>query len=297
MHPILFELAMPDGTSLEVTSYRAAYMAAVIVALAIAWVLARRDGLPARRSIAVLLTSAIALPVGARLWHAITNPEIYVSEPWRLWTLQASGHALFGGVFLASVAGVLATRLLRVDVWRLADVAAPALGAGIVVMRFGCFANGCCFGTLTDGPTGVTFPPGSYAHFWELAHGYIKLFEAPLPVHPTQLYEAAGALACVVVWAGMRGLKVPSGVPFLSFVAALAVVRALNWTFRVPPDTLTEPGIYWPIYAATLVACVVLVVVRFVIARHSHYSAPSDSTSASVEPLEPQSRKSAKFAE
>ena len=190
---------------------------------------------------------------------------------------------------MASVAGVLAARLLRVDVWRLADAAAPAIGAGIVIMRLGCFANGCCFGKLTEGPTGVTFPPGSYAHFWELAHGYIKLFDVPLPVHPTQLYEAAGALVCVAVWAVVRRfsvpydvvsdmpsytsngtpLRVPSGVPFLSFVAAFAVVRALNWTLRVPPDTLTEPGIYWPIYAATVVMCVALVVVRFVVTRHS----------------------------
>jgi len=317
VHPILFELSLPDGTSLEVTSYRVAYMSAVFVALAIAWLLARRDGLPARRSLAVLLVSAVTLPVGARLWHAITNPEVYASEPWRLWTLQASGHALFGGVFLASVAGVLAARLMRVDLWRLADAAAPALGAGIVIMRLGCFANGCCFGRLTDGPTGVTFPPGSYAHFWQLAHGYIKLFEAPLPVHPTQLYEAAGALACVAVWAVVRRfsvphdvvsdmpsytsnitpLRVPSGVPFLSFVAAFAVVRSLNWTFRVPPDTLTEPGIYWPIYAATVAVCGALVFARFVVTRRDPRSAPSDSTSANVEPLEPRSRKSAKFAE
>ncbi|MDP2211001.1 MAG: prolipoprotein diacylglyceryl transferase [Candidatus Aquicultor sp.] len=317
MHPILFELALPDGTSLEVTSYRFAYMGAVFVALTIAWLLARRDGLPSRRSLAVLLVTAIALPVGARLWHAITNPETYANEPWRLWTLQASGHALFGGVFLASVAGVLAARQLRVDLWRLADAAAPALGAGIVVMRLGCFANGCCFGKLTDGPTGVTFPPGSYAHFWELAHGYIKLFEGPLPVHPAQLYEAAGALACVAVWAVVRRFRVPhdvvsdmpsgtsngtargipDGVPFLSLVTVFAVVRTLNWTLRVPPDTLTEPGIYWPIYAATVAVCLALVVVRFVVTRRSYSTAPSDSTSANVEPLESQSRKSAKFAE
>lgn len=271
-------------------------MVAAFVALAIAWMLARRDGLPARRSLLVLLAIAVALPVGARLWHAMTNPEIYAQEPWRLWTLQASGHALFGGVFLASVAGVLAARLLRLDLWRLADAAAPALGAGIVVMRLGCFANGCCFGRLTDGPTGVIFPPGSYAHFWQIAHGYITLFEAPLPVHPTQLYEAAGVLACVAVWAVVRGLKVPSGVPFLSFVAAFAVVRTLNWSLRVPPDTLTQPGIYWPIYATTVVTCVVLIIVRFVVTRHSLRSIPSASTSTSVEPLEPQSPKSGKYA-
>lgn len=269
MYPILFELPLPDSTSLEITSYRAAYVAAVIVALAIAWMLARRDGLPARSSLVALLVTAAALPIGARLWHAVTNPMIYINEPWRLWTLQASGHALFGGILLASLSGLLATKLLRIDAWRLADAAAPALGSGIIVTRLGCFANGCCFGLPTDGPTGVTFPPGSYAHLWEIAHGFVGLFEAPLAVHPTQLYEAVGVLACIAMWALVRTFGAPSGVPFLSFAASFAVVRALNWTVRVPPDTLAEPGIYGPIYAATVVVCTILVITRLATSRYS----------------------------
>lgn len=263
MHPILFNVPLPGGSLLEVSTYRAAYVIAAVMTVLITWSLATRAGLAARRTMGVIVLTAAALPIGARLWHVATNLSVYTAQPERIWSLQATGHALFGGVAAASLTGYLASRAARIDPWKLADCAAPGLAAGIALMRIGCFANGCCFGTLTNGPTGVTFPPGSYAHLWELTHSYIKLFDAPLPVHPTQLYELVGVLLCGVLAAVLMRTRVAPGVPFLVFIASFAAVRWANWSFRVHPDTLALPDWAYPaIYAGTIAGTLLLVALR-----------------------------------
>jgi phosphatidylglycerol:prolipoprotein diacylglycerol transferase len=67
--------------------------------------------------------------------------------------------------------------------------AAPGLAAGHAIGRIGCFLVGDDYGRPTDLPWAVAFPEG--------------LPPTELPVHPTQLYEAA-ALA-VVTWRSCAG--------------------------------------------------------------------------------------------
>lgn len=261
MHPVLFTLPLP-GRDFEVSTYRAAYTVGALAAVWITWLLASRTGMPRRRVAAVIAASAFALPVGARVWHIITNPSIYAEEPARILSLSATGHALFGGVLGLAAVGFVTARLLRLDPWRLADAGAVGLAGGLAIMRVGCFANGCCFGLPTTLPWGVQYGGGSYAHLWQMLHGYVKLFQGPLAVHPTQLYELAGALACGGVALLLLRRGATPGVPFLTFVGLFAIVRAANWVVRIHPDTITDPGIYWWIYGATVVACAGLVAWR-----------------------------------
>lgn len=258
MHPTLFTLTL-WGHGWDVASYRAAFLAAGLATALIAWALARRRGLDARRSLAVIVAAGLAVPVGGRVWHMLTNPSVYTADPGAALALSPVGFAMFGAVLGASVAGLGVARAARVDMWRLADAAAPALGVGIAIQRVGCFSAGCCFGRATDGPLGVTFPAGSLSHLWQIAHGAVGLFERPLPVFPTQLFELGGALACAGLALVVAGRRVPDGSAFLVFVGAYAVVRWVNWGLRVPPDSLSLPGWVYPaIYAGTIAVCVTI---------------------------------------
>jgi phosphatidylglycerol:prolipoprotein diacylglycerol transferase len=87
------------------------------------------------------------------------------------------GLTYYGGFLLAVPLGLLYARRKNLGVWRVADLAAPVIMLGLVLGRIGCFLNGCCYGAPTDAPIGVQLP------------GHAG------PVHPTQLYEAVGALA------------------------------------------------------------------------------------------------------
>lgn len=94
-----------------------------------------------------------------------------------------------GGTFLgalpgAAIAAALYARLRRRPFGPAADVLAAAAPLGLIFMRTGCALNGCCFGTPTGGRWGFVFDG---PHMPAALRG--------TPLHPTQLYEALGALA------------------------------------------------------------------------------------------------------
>jgi phosphatidylglycerol---prolipoprotein diacylglyceryl transferase len=241
------------GHLFAAASYSVMMSLAATVTLGLAIALAFWRGLPRARSVACLATMAVSVPVGARLLHATINRDLYIKEPDRLLAVDFGGFSLYGGLLLAAAMGLLACRLLGVDVVRLADATAPALGVGIATMRVGCFLAGCCFGYETDLPWGAVFPIGSNAHIYQLSLGH-NLFNWHVePVHPTQLYELAagligGGLAGWLLWR-----RFPDGVPFLAFIAWFSAFRWANWYLRVPPATLVVPYWFYPVLYAFII--------------------------------------------
>lgn len=264
MRPTLWEGELL-GYALNIGAYSGMLVAGTVLAVATALLLAWRARLPLWRFALFLAVSALAIPVGARLLHAVLNPAVYRTEPERLTELAFTGFALYGGLVLAAVTGVVAARVLRLDLWRSADACAPALVLGIVMARLGCFQAGCCFGRPWDGWAAVEFPAASPAHYRQLSDGAIGFFDGPLPVHPTQLYEAAGALiALVLALVLVRALRLADGSRFLLTIAGFTVVRWLDLRlFRVmPPSFEPEPWFYPMLYGGIVAASVALVVVR-----------------------------------
>ncbi len=204
MHPVLATFSI-GGAQVVLRSYGTFYTLAWVVAIALATVIAWRRGFCWWRA---LLTFTVGLAVGivgSRLFDLAVSSGDYAQNPSRFYSLQFTGFALDGGLILAVITAALLALLLRLPLWRLADGAVPAVAAGIVLMRAGCLLNGCCFGTVTSLPWGVTYPAGSQAWAWQTVTGRSGLLGfAGLvkPVHPTQVYEmiAAVVLCTLAVW-------------------------------------------------------------------------------------------------
>lgn len=107
-----------------------------------------------------------------------------------LWTIEFAGTAplaslffsrgglsWFGGLLGGVGTGVWMLRRSRVPIMRAVAAATPALAVGHAIGRVGCFLVGDDYGRPTALPWGVAFPLG--------------LPPTEIPVHPTQLYEAA----------------------------------------------------------------------------------------------------------
>jgi hypothetical protein len=122
---------------------------------------------------------------------------------------QITAYGALAGL-CASVA--LLARLRGVRVGRALDALAPCLGLLVGVARIGCFVAGCDFGSPTDVPWAVRYPPETPAFGWHRDAGWIVASaSSSLPVHPTQLYEAAlGLVVCAVVLALERARKAPA---------------------------------------------------------------------------------------
>jgi phosphatidylglycerol:prolipoprotein diacylglycerol transferase len=146
----------------------------------------------------------------------------------------AGGLTYYGGFIFASGAAYRLLRSDRFPFWKAADMAGMVIPIGIAFGRMGCLFAGCCFGQVTSGPWSMVFPGGSPASD---AHYKLRLLPIPgmpsLPVHPTQIYEAAvslGLAAFLILY--FHGRKRYDGQVFVAFIASYAVARFVLEFFR-----------------------------------------------------------------
>lgn len=141
----------------------------------------------------------------------------------------AGGLTYYGGFASASVAAFFLLRSDRFPFWKAADMAGMVIPVGLVFGRLGCLLAGCCFGTPTEGPMGLSFPGSSPASEAQHKLGLLgSAAQSSLPVHPTQIYES---FACLLIAAYLI-LKVHQrkrydGEVLLNFVVLYAGIRFL----------------------------------------------------------------------
>src|SRR5687768_5202157 len=147
-----------------------------------------------------------------------------------LWTIEFSGQgeplanllfsrgglSWFGGLLGGVGVGSLMLRRRRIPWFAGLAAAAPALAIGHAIGRVGCFLVGDDYGRPTDLPWGVAFPEG--------------LPPTTVPVHPTQLYEAAALVPLVLLLLRFRRRGAsPSFVLGLYLVLAGAIRFAIEF--------------------------------------------------------------------
>jgi phosphatidylglycerol:prolipoprotein diacylglycerol transferase len=144
------------------------------------------------------------------------------------------GLTYYGGFIGATAAAWYLLRHDRFPFWKGADMAGLTIPIGLGFGRMGCLLAGCCFGKETHTSVGLVFPSDSPASEWQSKHGLLgSKFLRSLPVHPTQIYESAAALAiaafCLFY---VQSRKKYDGQVFFTFVVLYAVARFCIEMFR-----------------------------------------------------------------
>ncbi len=143
---------------------------------------ARREGISLDRVIELFCLTIFSALVGARGLDVLIHLPFYREDPFKVFRLWEGGLTFYGGFLLAVGMGIAYMRWYRLPIWKMADLFGPSVALGLFFARIGCFMAGCCYGKETLLPWGVTFTdPQSLARL-------------RVPLHPTQLYEAAGGL-------------------------------------------------------------------------------------------------------
>src|SRR5690242_3626716 len=166
---------------------------AFVAALTMAGRFAKRAGLSQENVLNLGMYCALAGIIGAKLLMFLVDLPQYLAHPGEivsLATLRAGGD-FFGGLILAIVTAAVYMIRKKLPALTTMDVFAPGLALGHAIGRLGCFAAGCCYGVPTRLPWAVTFTNPD-------VNG------APLnvPLHPTQLYEAAAeaVIFAILFW-------------------------------------------------------------------------------------------------
>jgi prolipoprotein diacylglyceryl transferase len=165
--------------------------------------------------------------VGGRLYHLITDPELYFTkgqQPIRALYIWDGGLGIWGAVALGAVGAWIGCRRHGLALADFADAAAPGLVLAQGIGRWGNYFNQELYGGPTTLPWALQIDP---AHR-PLDTPNIGLYQ------PTFLYESLWdiGVAVLLVWAGRR-YALRGGRLFALYAAAYTVGRAWVEALRV----------------------------------------------------------------
>jgi phosphatidylglycerol:prolipoprotein diacylglycerol transferase len=210
MYPTLFRIG-----SFEVTTFGLLVALAALAGIEIFRREVARSRLPPD-AVDAALAGVIGGMAGAKLLWAL---EFRGEGPFLSLLLSRGGLSWFGGFIGGVGTGLWMLRRRGIPILSALSAAAPALAAGHAIGRVGCFLVGDDYGRPTDLPWGVAFPRG--------------LPPTTVPVHPTQLYEAAALVP--IAWALVRWRRngVPDAVVFGRYLVLAGSLRFVIEFIRV----------------------------------------------------------------
>ena len=230
MHPVLFHVSYL-GIERPIYSYGVMVLLGMAAALITACARAPRRGIDRFDMFAfgaLCITGGLA--GGWILYLAVHGHwRAVLAAPLDAFRATGIGMVFYGGFIGAAGAGLWYARRYALPLAPLADLTAPSLALGHALGRIGCFLGGCCFGRPTQASLGVMFFDE------QTAAG--ALCRRGGPLHPVQLYEAAGLLgiAWILLLVERPLLRRAQGLVFTAYLLLYAVLRLGTEQFRGDP--------------------------------------------------------------
>ena len=162
--------------------------------------------------------------IGARLYHVITDFELYRHNLTGMFKIWDGGLGIWGAIAAGAGAAVVVARRRGMNVPALLDAAAPALPLAQAIGRLGNYFNQELFGRPTRLPWGLEIDPVNRPS----QYFQYKTF------HPTFLYELLWDLVVVaIVLAVERRRLVRPGYLFAVYVTAYTFGRFFTEWMRI----------------------------------------------------------------
>ena len=175
MHPILFHFG-----PLTIYTYGLFVALGLLVGLSLALKEAKRKGFDPQAILDLVFYTILAGIIGARIFYVVQNGSFYKDNLLSIVKIWEGGLVFQGGLISAIPVAWVLLKKKKLAFWQTFDVLAPYMALGQAFGRIGCFSAGCCYGKPTTLPWAVTFTNPK------------TLAPLGIPLHPTQLYSAAG---------------------------------------------------------------------------------------------------------
>lgn len=165
--------------------------------------------------------------IGGRLYHVITDYQLYFGpdrNPWAALYVWRGGLGIWGAIALGAAVITLVARRKHIRTLPLLDAIAPGVLVAQAIGRWGNWFNQELFGRPTDLPWALEIDP---------AHRPVGYLDSAT-FHPTFLYESLWCVAAffVVIWADRR-FQLGHGRVVALYVMAYTAGRAWIENLRI----------------------------------------------------------------
>lgn len=256
MHPILIDFGF-FRLSTYGTFVALAYLAAIL------WLKSQIRWMPGMNEdkfwtmIYGLFFGAVA---GGKLLYIALNFQLPLSADLHFIRDFRYGFVFYGGLLGALAMGLLIRRWIRVPYLAVADYFGAALPMGHWLGRLGCLGAGCCYGKPTAMPWGIYLGGKGSTTPRELWG---------VPLHPTQLYEAASSLliCAFLLFFALPRAKRKELVPGSVFAGYLILYAAARFTIEFYRGDDRGPS-YASLYVSQWIAIACAIIGAGLIARN-----------------------------
>jgi prolipoprotein diacylglyceryl transferase len=227
MRPVLGSIPSPSSGNLgPFHMYGVILAVGVLAGVYIAEHRWRRRGYPKDGIYDISFWVVIWGVVGARLYHVITDYQLFEHDPWRAFQIWRGGLGIWGAVIGGAIAVIVVTHRRHLPTLVVMDCMAPGIVLAQALGRWGNYFNQELFGRPTTLPWGleISLPhrPAGYTRYTTF--------------QPTFLYES---LACLAIFGVLllvehrRRLKF--GQTFALYVALYTFARFFFENMRIDP--------------------------------------------------------------
>ena len=222
MHPVLLKIG-----SFELASY--GLMTALGYAAAALYLLPRLKKINLDKDTFwnLIFIAFMGALIGAKLLFIIVSwPQLGATLADKIANIVRDfryGFVFFGGMIVSVFSLIFYMKKKGLPVLKTSDFLITGLPLGHALGRIGCFLAGCCYGRPTDMPWGVTFTD---------PHALVAPELVGVPLHPTQLYEAAGNLILFFILHKLYNKPHKNGMILLAYVSCYALMRFIIEFFR-----------------------------------------------------------------
>ncbi len=205
---------------------------------------------------AVIAVAILCSILGARASYTVFQWELYAGNPARILRLWEGGLIFHGGLAGALLGVGVFTRVQRIGLRELLDMALPYVCIGYAIGRIGCFLNGCCAGQPSELPWAVI----------------LAEIIGTTPRHPTQLYASLAAIAIFVPLRSLSRNARYVGTTTAAFLMLFGGYRFLMEFLRLhrPPEGGLSP-FQWTAMLLIILGVGVLVAARWRGERRNAY--------------------------
>lgn len=187
----------------------------ILAGMALALRESKKRGLSDDAVFDVVLWSLVGGMIGARIIYVLVyDPSYYLAHPLELFQINEGGLSIHGGILGGVFAGVWRTNKLKMSVWEVADILAPALILAQAIGRIGCDVFGL---------------PMTKPYFWGVEFNGVWL-------HPAQVYELTMDYI-LFAWLWIRKNQTTyHGEVFVNYLIGFSLIRGIVELFRSNPE-------------------------------------------------------------
>jgi prolipoprotein diacylglyceryl transferase len=164
--------------------------------------------------------------IGARLYHVITDYELFEHDPWRAFQIWRGGLGIWGAVIGGAIAVVVITHRRKMPTLAVMDCMAPGIVLAQAIGRWGNYFNQELFGKPSTLPWALEIAPS------HRPSGYLQYST----FQPTFLYES---LACLAIFGVLllveKRASLKLGQTFALYVVLYTFARFWFENLRIDP--------------------------------------------------------------